>query len=130
MAGKLYKFDPEIFPLKIWVCMKPDLKKMAATFDIIDDDYRGWHEWGNDEIEPYWGACRITVREKKTGDTGCLLMYIVMSEFTPGQVAHEVSHAYDDFVAMLKVEAVGETRAYVTEWMVDKVWDIKTGKIK
>lgn len=130
MIGKIYIFDPQIYPLRIWVSIKPDIETLKGRFDVIDDDNETILPFTDDTIKSYWGAARITVREKSTRLCGCLIVIMVPKECTVGTIAHEACHAYDDFVGLLDLPVGGETRAYLTEWIVDRAWEVKTGKVK
>lgn len=120
--SKIIKYDCDVFPLKIWVCVEPSLQQLQNRFVILEDDNVTESEFDDDTIKPYWGACRITVIEKKTRHTGSLVVINRPDTLDLRQIVHEISHAYDDYVRLLGLEPVGETRAYVTEWIFDMVY--------
>lgn len=121
---KVFRYDPLVFPLKLWVCFRPDLSKIKRMFDVLDENnYVDYKPITEDDIKPYWGACRLTVRHKASMDTGCLLLFMAMNEFNEGMVVHEVNHAYDEFAEILKIPFDGETRSYLTEWMTNRVYE-------
>ena len=123
--GKIFDFDCQIYPLRLWVSVEPSIEECKRRFEVMDDDDETkFARFTDDTIKPYWGACRITVSEYKTGRVGCLIAIMHTSSVTVGQIAHEASHAYDDFAMLLKLPYTGEARAYLTEWITDRVYDV------
>lgn len=125
----IYEFNPQIYPLRIWVTKKPSIEALKKRFDVLDDDNVTTLPFEDDTIKPYWGAARITVIDKQNNHTGCLIVIMVPQKCSVGVVAHEASHAYDDFIGLLDLPATGECRAYLTEWIADRIWEVKTGKV-
>lgn len=129
--GKIFEFDCQVYPLRIWVSVKPSIDECMKRFEVMDDDDDTKFDPFTDEtIKSYWGACRITVRETASSKIGCLIAIMYPRSTTVGQVAHEASHAYDDFASLLNLPLTGETRSYLTEWIADRVWDVFKGKTK
>lgn len=131
IMGKIFEFDCQVYPLRLWVVVKPRIEELIARFEIIDeDDYTKFEPFDENTIKPYWGACNICVRDKGTGLVGCLIAVMRPLSTTVGLVAHESSHAYDWFSELLNISQYGETRAYLTEWIANRVWEVKSGKVK
>ena len=129
LMGKIFEFDSQVYPLMVWVCVEPAITILKNRFEVMDeDDETKFNPFTDDTIRPYWGACRITVREIKTGKVGCLIAIMHPSSVTVGQIAHEGCHAYDDFCVLLKLPSTGEARAYLTEWITDRVYDVFMNK--
>ena len=127
--GSIFRFNNEVFPLSLWVVVKPSIEELKETFEILEDDGVTVSPLTDDRIKEYWSACRITVVHKKTRETGSLIAILIPSKVTMGTITHEVSHAYDDYVQLLNLEATGETRAYLSEWMADKVYGVLRKKV-
>lgn len=131
IMGKIYEFDCQVYPLRLWVVVKPRIEELMARYEVMDDDdFTKFEPFDKDTIKPYWGACNICVREKVTGRVGCLIAIMIPLSTTVGQVAHESCHAYDWFSELLNLLTGGETRAYLTDWIAERVWEVKSGKVK
>lgn len=118
--SKVYKFDCDVFPLKLWVSVEPTFEQLQKRFRILEDDNVTEKEFDKDSIKPYWGACRITVVDKATHDVGSLIVISHPASYSERTLVHECCHACDDFIDLLNLDVYGETRAYLTEWMYDK----------
>ena len=118
--SKIYKFDCDIFPLKIWVAVQPSLQQLQKRFAILDDDNVTEKEFDKDSIKPYWGACRISVVEKESRHVGSIIIVMHPDAYSDRTLVHESCHACDDFILLLDLDVVGETRAYLTEWIFDR----------
>ena len=129
LMGKILEFNCQIYPLSLWVSIEPSIEELKKRFLVMDDDDESkFNAFTDKTIKPYWAACRITVKDIKTGHIGCLVAIIYPKSTTAGQIAHEASHAYDDFAMLLGLPYSGETRSYLTEWFVDTVYNVFTGK--
>ena len=128
--GKIFKFDPQIYPLMVWVTVKPTISQLSERFVILKEDNVTEVEITDDSIKPYWGACRLTVIEKETRHTGSLIAIMRPNACTDRTLVHEASHAYDDFADLLNLPYDGETRSYLTEWIFQMAKDVFKGKVK
>lgn len=57
-----------------------------------------------------------------TADMRFYIFYDLQS-LTPGIIAHEISHTVDYLLQGRELELTGETRSYITEHMINKVFD-------
>lgn len=128
--SKIYEFNPEVYPLKLWFAISPSLQQLQSRFRKLDDDYCSEKGMSEDTIKPYWGAYRVAVVEKKTNKHGSLIVIQYPEHCDVATLCHEVSHAYDDFVELLGLPEVGETRAYLQEWMFSKCYNVWDGNIR
>lgn len=132
MKGDIYEFDNQVFPLALWVSVQPDIPTIKSRFKLVEgDDYDTLRELRDEDVHGNWAAYRMTVAAKDNATYGCLCVLNYPSEYNGALIAHEASHAYDDFAGILGLPQTGETRAYVTEWIfsrIERVWSQHNNK--
>ena len=118
---KMERFDPVIYPQKLWVGVENDFRKLNGLFACVDDDSDV--DFGRFENIR---AVALNVREKKTGE------YCVVIVFSPRHldcktIAHEASHAAGYMFRHIgAVMDCGEPTAYLIGWIADCCWKLKT----
>lgn len=135
--GKIYEFNPQIYPTRLWVAKATEVSwdELGRNFYALNDEnervdfVKGFGEPNSNAY-----ASTYPVSNKKTGWRGCLVI-LHRKEATMGTVAHEASHCADWLLEALGVESGttfnnGEARAYYTEWVFNRIQEVKQGKAK
>ena len=135
---KIYEFDPQIYPTRLWVAINPSLDDVKDVFGFLDEDGK---EVNTDTAfthsastiaqtysvynkESHWKGCFVAIWRK--ADTGC------------GVISHETSHCadwLDDEIGGLggvdgALFNTGEPRAYYVQWLAEKIEDVLKGRAK
>jgi len=118
---KVKRFDPIIYPQKLWVCVGNDFKKLNGLFSDIDD---------NTDIDfgkyKNYEAVTINTLEKETKQFGVLIIFRP-KYFDCKTIAHEASHATGYMFHHIGADMdCGEPTAYLIGWIADCCWKIKT----
>lgn len=112
----LDKYDPLIYPIKIYVSITTDLQAVLSKFKKIDKTIIK-DVWANND-----GAMTYPDLSDESG------MYSIVIVFRPNNhsvktVAHEVNHAVNFFWDHLGEDPMGyEADAYLTGWITDCVY--------
>jgi len=118
---KMKRFDPVIYPQKLWVCIEKDFKKLNGLFYDTDDNT----DINFDNLDKY-EAVTIRVGEKKTKEFGVLIIF-GSENFNCTLTAHEASHAAGYIFHHIGADMdCGEPTAYLIGWIADCCWKIKT----
>lgn len=125
---QIYKFDPVIYPRKIWVATGGERKDIADHFDDEDGDPYFLSESIKDSSHAITGS----VSDRDTGDYGELVWLHSPADITIGIMAHEADHA-----ANLIFKAIGanvdvtndEPHAYLVGFITDCIEKVKKGKV-
>jgi hypothetical protein len=117
------RFDPVIYPQKLWVCVGKDFESLNGLFSDIDD---------NKDVDfgkfGMFKAVTLNIREKKTQE------YCVVIVFRPkyldcNTIAHEASHAAGYMFHHIGADMdCGEPTAYLIGYIADCCWKVKTSK--
>lgn len=132
--GKIYEFDPVIYPMKIWVAFS------SVTIDEIDEVF---FAVGDDDVAAPFKECHtllgygnmaktFIVGHKEQEIKGCL---VVLRRGAPMKyLSHEADHCADYLF-----EEIGETErsyehgepyAYYQSWVFDCLYRVLKGKCK
>ena len=122
MRYKFAEFDPLIYPRKIWVAINVPTEHLNKTLDGIED------------MDKCSDATTITtgrtIPDKKGG---ILIRFNKMEDVTASTVTHESIHAalfvFEYIDAVVNAENQ-EPFAYLSGWIADCIWRVKTGKVK
>jgi hypothetical protein len=116
------RFDPVIYPQKLWACAGKDFKNLNGLFSDIDDNTG--LDFGKYEN---YEAVTINVLEKETGDFGVLIIF--RPKYLDCKIAHEASHAAGYMFHHIGADMdCGEHTAYLIGWIAGCCWKVKTGK--
>jgi hypothetical protein len=119
----IVKFDPVIYPQKLWVCAGKDFKKLNGLFSDIDNKT----DWNFVKYRKY-KAITINAIEKKTGEFGVVIVFRP-KYLNCKTIAHEASHAAGNIFHYIGADMdYGEPTAYLIEWIVDCCWKVKISK--
>lgn len=123
--GRVYGFDPQVYPRKIWVAVGGDIGTLRASFCQNDG---GQLEF--EDIDKY-SANTTAVTEKDTGLFGELIWFPKKSDMRLFTIAHEAVHAaidiFDD--CDCRIDAGNqEPFAYLVGWITKCINEVKRGK--
>lgn len=124
--SKVYEFDPVIYPMRLWISVKPAVEDIQKDFLLLDD---------NDEVietkEPFGRttvAQTISVAHKKSSWMGCYVAILLPRQCDVGIITHESGHVTDWMCDHFGVGGFsfmdGEARQYFAQWVarcIDKV---------
>jgi hypothetical protein len=121
---KIHRFDPEIYPFKLWIAITHNVKVFPERFTGLK--YKGnIFENSLDNRE----ACTFYVEEKETTYKGVLILFSDKQYTTMKTVAHEATHA-----ARMLWDHIGETAtgeeadAYLVGWIAKCIDEVKNFK--
>lgn len=122
----LYKFDPQVYPRLLWVCLDAKEEAIGNVFDFPDSNYNGFLD------KCYMMVSRVTHRE--TGRHGFLVSAKHKKDVTIGNIAHESIHVADGIYEDCNVfphpfSQGNEAYAYLVGWVADCINKAKSGKI-
>ena len=126
---KVYEFDPVLYPTRLWVVVKPDVREMDAEFYALDEYGETLDEMNKDLFDDSHTVAQTTLVQDKTSEyKGCLVAILRPKEVTPGIAAHEASHCADYLCDSFGIKSdtfeTGESRAYYVQWVADTIWDV------
>jgi len=111
---KTKRFDPVIYPQKLWICVKKDFKKLNGLFSDVDDNT----DLDFGKFENY-EAITINVLEKETKEFGVLIVFRP-KYLNCKTIAHEASHAAGYMFHHIGADMnCGEPTAYLIGWIAD-----------
>lgn len=124
---EIQKFDPIIYPRKIWVAKGGTKDDIFERF--LDDEGDGYCL--SDETVRTSYAVTDSVIEKETYDYGVVIWLHKMKGITDGTVAHEADHATNIIFKAIgaKVDVENdETHAYLVGFITDCISKVRKGK--
>ena len=122
------KFDPVIYPRKVWVCKGGDKHDLEKYFDDMEGDS---YQVSNCVVKSSY-AITDDVSEKSTGDYGVVVWLHRMDGFTDGLVAHEADHAANRIFKAIGASVDcdnDETHAYLVGFITDCIWKVKRQRV-
>jgi len=123
MKNTFYEFDPVIYPVKLWVVVTDSNK-------ILNDRF-SWYPEEKIDVDFNIVNAATGMALKKDGKLlGVLIVFETSKQMNVKNIAHETSHAvkkiwnhlHEDFFA-------DEATAYLSGWIADCCWKVKTGKL-
>lgn len=136
MNSKVHEFDPQVYPTRLWVAKGWEIKftELDELFYAVSKEgeiYSFKDQFKEDKPNDF--ATTYPVGLKKTGWRGCLV--VIHRKDTPIAIlTHEASHCTDWLFEQLGIMQQGfddgEPRAYYTQWVFQKLYDVKTNKVK
>lgn len=133
MKSEVYKFDPVIYPEKLWVVKNPDVAEIERLFFPFNNDGELCDSFGtslSDSDGKY--ANTIIVADKANGDRGCLISLLCPKGCGAGVCSHEALH----YVALVGEELgielgnfdKSEPMAYLEQWATNCIWSVLVGR--
>ena len=129
---KIAKFDPLIFPFRLWIVKNPDESKLRKQFIYYKERTPFLHEptIGSTDI-PYTAYTSALVEELSSTNVGVLIA-IGEDEMLPMYIAHEACHAAGilyDYIGEISIPIQSESHAYFIQWIVECIHkSIENGK--
>ena len=124
---EIRKFDPVIYPRKVWVAKGGTKKNLA---DIFDDMERDPYMVSDDVVDNSY-AMTDDVVERSSGDYGVVVWLHKLNDITTGIIAHEADHAANQIFKAIgaKVDVTNdEPHAYLVGFITDCIHKVKTGR--
>lgn len=124
---RIEKFDPVIYPRKVWVAKGGTKENLTDIFDDMDGD----QYIVSDEVVTSSYAITDEVSERSSGDYGIIVWLHKLNDINTGTVAHEADHA-----ANLIFKAIGakvdctndETHDYLVGYITNCIEKVRKGK--
>ena len=136
MANKIdvYEFDPQIYPVRLWVGVNPDFSDIADKFYGLDDKLNRIDINEQSCFHDRFTIARTsTVCDKKTGWIGVLVEIYKPKSCKIGNLSHEAAHCADFICEYLGITHKGfddgEAYAYLLQWIVNCCEKVKKGKV-
>lgn len=128
--GKIYEFDPLIYPRLLWV--------VKGSEDFVKSNFRkkDGSELSDDEVDMRFCDAWVCKCERKA-DNRLGIVFFFDSGIEAKQLVHECYHALTAFVSEINADlpdyesdGMEEFAAYLIEWIFDCCWKVKQGKVK
>jgi hypothetical protein len=132
--SKIHEFDPVIYPCKLFVVLNPVTEVIIERFYGMTKNMErvpfrdGFFEEYTSDV-----ASTFVVVDKITGLTGILVCIRRSNKFKVSTACHEAVHCADFYAETFDIPAGsfenGEPYAYLTGWIADCIWKVKSKKI-
>jgi hypothetical protein len=121
----LHKFDPVIYPYKIWICISSDPQ---AVLDEYFNDYVNGSKIDVEDPKDFEGYT-FSVRRKGSGMFGTVIIFASRKCMTVKTISHEASHAAKDVFNHIGADvAPHEPFEYLLGWIADCCQKVKLSK--
>jgi len=121
----IHEFDPVIYPVKIWVCISPNLEDLKIRFK----EKSSGKDLSFDAIDEC-DAFSYFVKSKETNKNGILISFLGKKYCHAGNITHESTHAaMDIFDHIEEKETGGEAYAYLVGWIAECCEKVKNNKV-
>ena len=115
---KVYQFDPQIYPRKLWVAVGVPTEELNEKFvDEIKD------------MDDSYDAETLPIQQKEPLLGGVLVRFENLKSMRPDNIAHEATHAaleiFDYVDARIQYDNQ-EPFAYLVGWVVKCIDEVKT----
>lgn len=115
---KVYQFDPQIYPRKLWVAVGVPTEELNEKFvDEIKD------------MDDSYDAETLPIQQKEPLLGGVLVRFENLKSMRPDNIAHEATHAaleISDYVDARIQYDNQEPFAYLVGWVVKCIDEVKT----
>lgn len=135
--SKIYEFNPQVYHTRLWVAKYSDV-----SFDEIDKNFYALNTRNEridfkvayEEPDANIYATTYPVSNKESGWRGCLVL-LNRKDMPLSTCTHEAFHCTDWLFEQLGIESGttfdnGEARAYYHEWVFNRIYEVKQGKVK
>ena len=124
MVVKIHEFSSSIYPYKLWITISPELEPLKEKFL----DYKG-KEMEGDLLGSKARTCDVV--QKETMWRGAVIVFTHKTHLIPSVMAHEAYHATRFVWEYIGENYPGEeATAYLIEWIVDCMEQVRTNKFK
>lgn len=110
----VYKFDPVVYPFKLWVTIADDVELIVRRFRKLDGSKLS-------NIDgPFTGYTTGLIYEVRSGDLGVLVVFNPERGLKTSTIAHESSHVADKFWEEMGDDRIpSEANAYLVGWVAE-----------
>ena len=134
---KFYEFNPQVYPTRLWIA-----KSKNISIDDVDKEFYALSDANErcgfkdvqemPDSDSY--ASTYPVSNKKSGWRGCLVI-LNRGDMPTSTCTHEASHCTDWLFEQLGIESGttfenGEARAYYHEWVFNRIYEVKQGRVR
>lgn len=119
----IVEFDPQIYPIKVWIAKGGDVKSLREQFCRANGDEIAFG--GN------YGGFVDSVSRKIDGKLGELVWFPYASAMFVGDISHEATHAAIDIFDYCGCRIDAENQepfAYLVGWIAKCINEVKRGK--
>ena len=126
--GKIYRFDPIIYPFVLWITYDATAEELNEKFPDGDEFGEHFEEFPKDDA----GAITSLVTDGETGEDGALIRFLNKRNITFGHVSHEAGHyalclfKYINESVSLECQ---EPFCYIEEFVGECCEKVRTGNI-
>jgi len=118
----LKKFDPVIYPQKLFVFVGKDFKELNGLFTDLEDGEFSDIDFGKFKN---FQAVTLKVHHKETKEYGVVIAFLPKF-FDCTTIAHESSHAAGYICYHIGMDMdCGEPTAYLIGWIANCCWSLK-----
>lgn len=135
MKAKIWKFDPVIYPLKLWVGVHLTQEEIENTF-LLQDKESVVTEWPENFSKLSAAATTVPVWHKEGNAhlKGILVVIWDKEICNAGICAHEALHCVDWMCDEMTISGNSfeddEAKAYLIQWVTNCIWGVLTDKPK
>ena len=129
--SKVYEFDPIIYPMRLWISVKPTTDEIQKDFFVFDEN-----DEEVDTIEPFDDttiARTFSVAHRKSTWMGCYIAVLKPRQCDAGIITHESVHVTDwmcDHFGLRGFSFMdGEARAYFAQWVARCIDNVLKGRV-
>lgn len=136
--GKIYEFNPIIYPFRLWVGMnvpKKDIANKFYAYKVGENEICDITEQNLEHSNT--AATTFPVCDKEDNWIGAFVHIWRKDKCSVGVMAHEAVHVCDflsDRLGLVgeidNLFSHGEARAYFIEWVVNCINEVKLNKVK
>lgn len=128
--GKIYEFDPMLYPRLLWI--------VRGSEEFVKENFRkkGGDELTDEDVDMRYVDAWVCKCERKS-DNRLGIVFFFDTEIAARQLVHECYHALTAFVSEINADlpdydsdGMEEFAAYLIEWIFDCCWKVKQGKVK
>lgn len=134
MKGKIYEFDPLIYPTRVWVGVEVPFKEASEKFySLMSDGSVADFSDGVDARGMAPIATCYPVRDRESGWRGMFCHINRPKQTGVGVMAHEAEHIVCWICEQFGIQSAtfddSEPRAYLIQWIAECINEVKNGRI-
>lgn len=133
MKGKIYEFDPLIYPTRLWIGIEVPYQAISEKFySILSDGSVADFSDGVEERGITAIATCYPVGDKESGWKGVFCHIHRPKLMSVGVMAHEAEHIVCWICEQLGIQSAtfddSEPRAYLIQWITERFNEVKNNK--
>lgn len=132
--GRIYEFDPVIYPTRVWIAVSPEFRTVDRTFQFLNEDDEVMDYQKEDfDGQRYAIATTYSVVHRKSRWMGCLVVIFKPKDCNAGIMAHESGHCTDWMCDQFGVSGFsykdGEARQYYAQWVANSIYKVLRDRV-